>query len=133
MRGSGGLSPAPVYTPHLLQLRFGFILVRNMVNQCNKNDYFQMQFVKLYVTLFQFFPNHNKYLAKLLMYLFCVKANILKYRNCCLFQGKTGLEPQPCGEKQDLVLSPYGYGICQNKPDKAVNIQVSPNLNHLRI
>jgi hypothetical protein len=49
-------------------------------------------------------------------------------------QGKSGLDPDPCGEEEELVLSPYGYGICRHKEDNAaVNLQVTleENLNPL--
>jgi hypothetical protein len=38
-------------------------------------------------------------------------------------QGKSGLGPDPCGEEEELVLSPYGYGLCRHK--EGVNLQVT--------
>jgi len=42
-----------------------------------------------------------------------------------MVQGKSGLGPDPCGDLQNLVLSPYGYGLCAHKEDdSAVNLEV---------
>ncbi len=41
-----------------------------------------------------------------------------------LLKGKSGLDPPPCGDHHELVLSPYGYGLCQQRED-TVNVEAS--------